>query len=64
MLGDYGLPLIWTADFILDTDENGNDRYILGEMNCSCVGFTSQLELAENVADAIIEIVEKELVTA
>ena len=63
MLGNYGLPLIWTADFILDTDENGNDRYILGEMNCSCVGFTSHLELAENVADAIIEIVEKNLVS-
>lgn len=57
-LGNYDLPLIWTADFILDYDENGNDTYILGEMNCSCVGFTSQLELANNVADEIIEIVE------
>lgn len=57
-LGDYDLPLIWTADFILDTDENGNDKYILGEINCSCVGFTSHLELASNVADTIIKIVE------
>lgn len=55
-LGGYDLPLIWTADFILDTDENGNDTYILGEMNCSCVGFTSQLSLSENVADEIISI--------
>lgn len=23
-------PLIWTADFILDTDEDGSDLYILG----------------------------------
>ena len=46
--------LIWTADFILDTDENGEDAYILGEMNCSCVGFTSQLELAHNVAEEIL----------
>ncbi len=53
-LGGYDLPLIWTADFILDTDEHGLDRYILGEMNCSCVGFTSQLELAHNVAEEII----------
>lgn len=57
-LGDYDLPLIWTADFILDTDENGNDKYILGEINCSCVGFTSHLELAPKVAETIIEIVE------
>ncbi|MGG0656602.1 Cj0069 family protein [Rummeliibacillus pycnus] len=53
-LGGYDLPLIWTADFILDTDELGNDRYVLGEMNCSCVGFTSELELAHNVAEEII----------
>ena len=54
LLGGYDLPLIWTADFILDTDENGQDTYILGEMNCSCVGFTSELELAHNVAEEIL----------
>lgn len=58
-LGELDLPLIWTADFILDTDENGNDTYILGEMNCSCVGFTSQLSLSENIADEIISILTK-----
>lgn len=56
-LGDYELPLIWTADFILDNNEDGSDKYILGEINCSCVGFTSQLELADNVADTIIKII-------
>lgn len=60
-LGDYDLPLIWTADFILDTDENGNDAYILGEINCSCVGFTSQLELANDVADMIIHLMTKDV---
>ena len=56
-LGSYqNFPLIWTADFILD-DKNGKDIYILGEMNCSCVGFSSQLELASQVADTIIAIV-------
>lgn len=54
MLGGYDLPLIWTADFILDNAADGSDTYILGEMNCSCVGFTSQLELATDVAETII----------
>lgn len=57
LLGDYDLPLIWTADFILDTTSDGDDCYVLGEMNCSCVGFTSQLELAENVADEILKVI-------
>jgi len=57
-LGAHILPLIWTADFILDTDVDGQDKYVLGEMNCSCVGFTSHLSLAENVADEIITIIE------
>lgn len=59
ILGNYDLPLIWTADFILDTDENKLDKYILGEMNCSCVGFTSHLELSDDVAEAIIKLVTK-----
>ncbi|MEK4423925.1 Cj0069 family protein [Solibacillus sp. FSL K6-1523] len=54
LLGGHDLPLIWTADFILDIDENGDDTYILGEMNCSCVGFTSELELAHDVAEDIL----------
>lgn len=58
-LGSYDLPLIWTADFILDTDSSGKDKYILGEINCSCVGFTSHLELANEVAENIIKIVNK-----
>lgn len=29
----------------------------LGELNASCVGFTTHLELAETVADAIIAVV-------
>ncbi|OEH91532.1 Cj0069 family protein [Bacillus solimangrovi] len=58
-LGGYDLPLIWTADFILDTDEQGNDCYVLGEMNCSCVGFTSHLSLAHHVADEVISIIKQ-----
>lgn len=49
-LGNYDLPLIWTADFILDTDENGKDKYVLGEINCSCVGFTSPAEFMTKIA--------------
>ena len=62
-LGNYDLPLIWTADFILDTDENGGDKYILGEINCSCVGFTSPAEFMEKIAvmvgDNIVDIVSE-----
>ncbi|TLD80610.1 hypothetical protein LS70_009040 [Helicobacter sp. MIT 11-5569] len=62
-LGNYDLPLIWTADFILDTDEKGADRYILGEINCSCVGFTSPEEfmakIAVMVGDNIVNIVSE-----
>eukprot|EP00232_Nephroselmis_pyriformis_P022453 CAMPEP_0182852532 /NCGR_PEP_ID=MMETSP0034_2-20130328/208_1 /TAXON_ID=156128 /ORGANISM="Nephroselmis pyriformis, Strain CCMP717" /LENGTH=473 /DNA_ID=CAMNT_0024983245 /DNA_START=608 /DNA_END=2030 /DNA_ORIENTATION=+ len=57
-LGGYAYPLIWTADFILDTNEDGSDAYRLGEINCSCVGFTSELALAETVADEAIRMVE------
>lgn len=59
LLGNYDLPLIWTADFMLDTDETGEDRYILGEMNCSCVGFTSELSLAHQVAEEILACIEE-----
>ncbi|MEN8113231.1 MAG: Cj0069 family protein, partial [Actinomycetota bacterium] len=55
-LGGWSLPLIWTADFMLDDGENGEDKYVLGEINCSCVGFTSHLEsgIQEMVANEII----------
>jgi len=58
-LGGYALPLIWTADFMLDTEVDGRDKYVLGEMNCSCVGFTSHLDdgIQEIIADKIIKIV-------
>ncbi|KAJ9461866.1 hypothetical protein DIPPA_22645 [Diplonema papillatum] len=44
-LGFTQMPLLWTADFILDTDERGTDKYIVGEFNCSCVGFTGHEDL-------------------
>jgi hypothetical protein len=37
------LPLIWTADFILDTADDGSDIYVLSEVNCSCVGIPENL---------------------
>ena len=59
-LGGYDIPLIWTADFMFDWDENGNDVYVLGEINCSCVGFTSHLDMGiqQSVADEIISVIE------
>lgn len=64
LLGGYDLPLIWTADFILDTDEQGLDTYILGEMNCSCVGFTSELELAQTIAEEILQCINGNVAVA
>ncbi len=62
-LGNYDLPLIWTADFILDTDtETGEDKYVLGEINASCVGFTTHLELSENIADEVLALLDAEAV--
>lgn len=61
-LGGYALPLLWTADFILDTDDQGNDVYVLGEINSSCVGFSTNLELSENIADEIMNLIEAESV--
>lgn len=60
-LGNFDLPLIWTADFILDTDhETGDDRYVLGEINASCVGFSTHLELGENIADEVLRLLDAE----
>lgn len=55
-LGNNEIPLIWTADFMLDNDKDGNDTYVLGEINCSCVGFTSHLDhgIQDVIADEII----------
>ena len=55
LCGD-NIPLIWTAGFMLHTDEDGNDTYVLGEINCSCVGFTSELDMG------IQELVAKEAI--
>ncbi len=60
-LGNYDLPLIWTADFMLDTDKKtGKDKYILGEINASCVGFSTFLELSENIADEVLALLDAE----
>lgn len=36
-------PILWTADFILDFDEIQNEKYVLSEINCSCVGIPEKL---------------------
>ncbi len=60
-LGNYDLPLIWTADFMLDTDKKtGEDKYILGEINASCVGFTTFLELSEDIVDEVLSLLDAE----
>ncbi len=56
-LGVSVTPLIWTADFILGPQTtDGKDTYVLGEFNCSCVGFTTELErgIQDMVADEVL----------
>jgi hypothetical protein len=65
-LGGDNIPLIWTADFMLDDAPDGGDTYVLGEINCSCVGFTSELDMGiqELVAEEAIGRVEKKYADA
>ncbi len=60
-IGGFDIPLIWTGDFMLDWDENKNDKYVLGEINCSCVGFTSHLDqgIQKVVAAEVIRLVSE-----
>lgn len=60
-LGGHEIPLIWTADFMLDTAPDGSDAYVLGEINCSCVGFTTHLDhgIQEKIAAEIIRRVRR-----
>jgi glutathione synthase/RimK-type ligase-like ATP-grasp enzyme len=60
-LGGHEIPLIWTADFMLDTAADGSDTYVLGEINCSCVGFTTHLEhgIQQKIAAEVIRRVER-----
>ena len=56
-LEDIPLPLIWTADFIYGDD---NDTFIIGEINCSCVGIGTQLKImapkvAKSAIDSVLE---------
>lgn len=63
ILGNFDTPVIWTADFILDFDENWKDKYILWEINCSCVWFTTHLNnwIQEKIANQIIKNIENNL---
>ena len=43
-------PLLWTMDYILDYNDDKSDKYVLSEINCSCVGITTELQYAKDVA--------------
>ncbi len=49
-LGGQDYPLLWTMDYIMDYDKDGKDIYVLSEINCSCVGITTELQIAHDVA--------------
>ena len=59
-LGGYAIPLLWTADFMLDDKAGGGDAYVLGEINASCVGFSTHLELADQVAEEVVGFIQAE----
>ncbi|MGA1932886.1 Cj0069 family protein [Arcobacter sp. YIC-464] len=47
-------PLLWTMDYILDYNEDGTDKYVLSEINCSCVGITTELQYSKDVAQVFV----------
>jgi len=51
------LPLVWTADYILGDEE---DHFVIGEINCSCVGVTQQLDKVDVLARVATETVFNE----
>lgn len=56
------LPLIWTADFIPDLEQSSSERYLLGEINCACLGFSKELiesGIQNKIANEIIRRVEQ-----
>ncbi|MFA9373282.1 MAG: Cj0069 family protein [Poseidonibacter sp.] len=48
-------PLLWTMDYILDYNKDGSDKYVLSEINCSCVGITTELQYAKDVAKVFVK---------
>jgi hypothetical protein len=49
---NQALPLIWTADYIFG---DGNDQFHIGEINCSCVGISLQLDKVDVIAKVASE---------
>ena len=58
-LNGKNYPLLWTMDYIMDYNKDGSDKYILSEINCSCVGITSELQYAKEVAKVFAVKVKK-----
>jgi len=49
-LSGQNYPLLWTMDYILDYKKDGSDKYVLSEINCSCVGIATELQYAQDIA--------------
>ena len=47
-------PILWTADFIRDGPVDGT-KFVLSEINASCVGFKANPELAVELVRSISE---------
>ncbi len=46
---DKEFPLLWSMDYILDTDYRGKSIYVLSEINCSCIDISNHLEYAKEL---------------
>lgn len=54
-LEKFDFPVIWTVDYIYDEEDN---KYYIGEFNCSCVGIARQLnKLACKIAQASVNFI-------
>ncbi len=53
---DGEFPLLWSMDFILDGQDGLDKRYILSDINCSCVDVSQHLSYCKDAATALEEL--------
>lgn len=54
-LEDTALPLVWTIE-LLPGGESSGSGYVVGEIDCECVSFTTQLDLCATIAAGAVEL--------
>ena len=54
---DKQLPMLWSAELIRYTNEEGKPATFLNELSCSCVGFTEALTRIDEVASEVVNFI-------